>query len=177
MQNVLDFYKSFYYRHYLLSLSYYGNSLDYILLLPFSDREIFFIFCSQSKNHLVFFLFVLEVHSGPYVYHRRVIWARITLICSIHISYFSLWLLRKYTEDYSSEYNKNYYYHQSWLIVDHHSYLMLLHFVTWFNNELSYITFMIIFLFVLYLCRPYTASPLCVELITTTSVPIQLLTY
>ena len=54
---------------------------------------------------------------------------------------------------------KNYYYHhRSWLIVDHHSYLMLLHFVTWLNNESSYITFMTIFLFVLFLRRPYTAS-------------------
>ena len=110
------------------------------------------------KNYPVLFSFVLEVHSGPYVYHRRVIWTGIALICSIHISYFSLWLREKYTENYSSEYNKNYHHHQSWLIVDHYSYLIFLRFFTWFNKKLSCIVFMIIYLSVLYLCRPYTAS-------------------
>ena len=60
----------------------------------FRIARYFYILYSE-QNHLVLFSFVLEVHSGPYVYHRRVIWTRMTLICSIHISYFSLWLLRK----------------------------------------------------------------------------------
>ena len=78
----------------------------------FRIARYFYILYSE-QNHLVLFSFVLEVHSGPYVYHRRVIWTRIALICSIHISYFSLWLREKYTENYSSEYNKNYHHHQS----------------------------------------------------------------